>query len=199
MRVDITDDEAEHARLWDRDEQARDIAEEAMDSLVEHVDLRDPTWKRRRVLDVGCGTGLLTAHLAPHVREVVAVDVAPAMLEVLRTKELPNVEVRCADVDDARWIAGFDLVVASCVCATMPNYPATVRRLADALCPGGLFVQWDWLREEDDDGDGLTLDEVTTAFAGAGLSCVHVDHEFDALFDEDPLLMGVGLKMVILG
>lgn len=35
----------------------------------------------RRVLDVGCGTGLPALHVAAHVQEVVAVDAAPNMVE----------------------------------------------------------------------------------------------------------------------
>jgi len=37
-----------------------------------------------RVLDVGAGTGLLTAHVAPLVKHVICTDIAPEMLEVAR-------------------------------------------------------------------------------------------------------------------
>ena len=196
--MDIDQDDLAHARLWDLDEQARDLAAQAVASLKHQVALEEASWKRRRALDVGCGTGLLTAALAPFVRQVIAVDVSSAMIAVLRDKRIANVEVHCADLDDeAAWLGGFDLIVASCVCATLPSYPGTLRRLAEALSAGGLFVQWDWLRAEGDDvDDALTLREVTAAFEAAGLGCVYVDHAFDALFDDEPLLMGVGQKKV---
>ena len=38
------------------------------------------------VLDYGCGTGLLSLFLLPHVRRVVGADSSPGMLEVLRKK-----------------------------------------------------------------------------------------------------------------
>jgi hypothetical protein len=73
-----------------------------------------------------------------------------------------------------------------------------MRRLARALKPGGIFAQWDWLLDDpNSDADGLTLERVTTAFEAAGLTRVHVGHAFDSLFDEEPVLMGVALKMVI--
>src|SRR5262245_23724164 len=48
------------------------------------------------VADLGCGTGWLTAALAPHVRHVVGVDQSAAMLKAAgkRTAGLPNVELR---------------------------------------------------------------------------------------------------------
>jgi SAM-dependent methyltransferase len=198
--VEITEDEAELARIWDRDEQTRDIAEEALEALLEHVDLEAPTWSRRRVLDVGCGTGLLTAALAPFVGEVVAVDMSPARIALLRDKRIANVEARCADIDgdNPPWFGSFDLVVASCVCGALPSYPTTMRRLARALRSGGVFAQWDWLLDDPDtDGDGLTLASVASAFEASGLTRVYIDHAFDSLFDGEPLLMGVALKMVI--
>ena len=39
-----------------------------------------------RVLDFGCGTGLLTEKIAPLVNEIVAIDSSPKMIEVLRKK-----------------------------------------------------------------------------------------------------------------
>ena len=46
-----------------------------------------------RALDSGTGTGALAFALAPHVREVVGVDVVPELLEQARRRaeQLPNV------------------------------------------------------------------------------------------------------------
>jgi SAM-dependent methyltransferase len=38
------------------------------------------------VLEIGCGTGLLTLLAAPHVRTIVAVDAAQGMIDVLKAK-----------------------------------------------------------------------------------------------------------------
>jgi predicted TPR repeat methyltransferase len=201
------DDMAEHweahAKMWDRDEQAHFFANQAFASLLEQVDLHQDVDKRRRVLDFGCGTGLLTEKLAPLVRGVVAVDTSPAMLNVLRNKHLENVDIHCANIDDdsvrsaARWFGDFDLIVASSVCSFLPSYETTLGVLAQALNPSGVFVQWDWLLDHEvDDDDGLTIDRVRTACTKAGLRCDHVARAFSVLFDAEPspVLIGVASK-----
>ena len=53
-----------------------------------------------RVMDFGAGTGLVCAHVAPHVATVYAVDISEAMLAQLAAKpELRGkVEIRCQDI-----------------------------------------------------------------------------------------------------
>jgi SAM-dependent methyltransferase len=66
-----------------------------------------------RSLDLGCGTGRLTAPLVRHGREVVGIDISPAMIEHCR-QALPGVEFRLGDFRDLSAFedASFDLVVA---------------------------------------------------------------------------------------
>jgi ArsR family transcriptional regulator len=60
--------------------------------------LTDPQWK---VGDLGCGTGRMTAALAPFVREVVAVDSSRPMLAAARRRleGTTNVEVRRGNLE----------------------------------------------------------------------------------------------------
>jgi ubiquinone/menaquinone biosynthesis C-methylase UbiE len=55
-----------------------------------------------RALDSGCGAGALAFALAPHVREVVAVDVVPELLEQgrIRAEKSPNVTFVEADATE---------------------------------------------------------------------------------------------------
>jgi SAM-dependent methyltransferase len=49
------------------------------------------------VLELGCGTGRLTARLAPYARRFVAIDSSAAMLDTFRAR-FPGVEVHEADI-----------------------------------------------------------------------------------------------------
>lgn len=57
------------------------------------VTLLDPKWI---VADLGCGTGNVTEHLAPIVKQVIAVDREPAMLDAARRRlgSFSNIEFR---------------------------------------------------------------------------------------------------------
>ncbi len=70
------------------------------------------------VLEFGCGTGLLTVLLSPHVRSVTGVDSSQGMLDVLKGKMegegLTNIRAQYLDIEKGDSIEGaYDLVVCS--------------------------------------------------------------------------------------
>ena len=101
-----------------------------------------------RVLEVGCGTGVLTRALArlPNVASVVGVDPAPAL--IARARELADgisiVEYREADGRELPFEdAAFDVVVFD---STLCHVPMPERALAEAfrvLRPGGRLAAFD--------------------------------------------------------
>ena len=147
--------------------------------------------------DPAIGPGLLTVKLALFMRDVIAIDTSPAMVDMLQQKEIDNVTSTCVDIDDpavrsAPWFGEFDLIVASSVCSFLPNYETTLGLLARALRTTGYFVQWDWLASVVQEF-GLTLDRVTQAFENADLSRVHIGKAFAAASEdrEKPVLIAV--------
>nr|MCU0616996.1 class I SAM-dependent methyltransferase [Gemmatimonadaceae bacterium] len=100
---------ADVASDWER---TRDALYGARTELHLLASLASPTWV---VGDLGCGTGSLSATLAPHVARVIAVDASAAMLEAarVRTASLPNVEVRDGTLE-ALPIADATLDLAIC-------------------------------------------------------------------------------------
>ncbi|MFK8024348.1 MAG: class I SAM-dependent methyltransferase [Ilumatobacter sp.] len=190
---EASDEWAESAAGWDDDPYARAYAAAAFDSLLETgVDLAGA-----RVLDFGAGTGLLTERLAPIVESVVGVDTSRAMLELLDRKSRARgwENVTTASQLDERH-RGFDLVVASSVCAFVDDYPRTAVDLVDRLVPRGWFVQWDWEREEDAEGHGLSRTQIAEALRAAELVDVAVRQGFEARLEDMVMapLMGIGRR-----
>ncbi|MCA9579766.1 MAG: class I SAM-dependent methyltransferase [Myxococcales bacterium] len=190
---------AEQAPAWDTDPVVRAYADAAWTSLQAHGEPRAGA----RVLDFGCGTGLLSERIAPHVAEVVAVDASPAMVAVLADKRIPNVRAGVASWTpatinrDELAQGSFDLVVCSSVCAFLDDYPGTIAMLARRLALGGTFVQWDWeLDPTAAEPFGLTASSVQAALDGAGLEVVSVGIGFDVAIEGARMrpLMGVGRR-----
>jgi ubiquinone/menaquinone biosynthesis C-methylase UbiE len=100
------------------------------------------------VLEVGCGTGVLTRALAqlPAVASVIGVDVAPSLLERARqlASDLPAIESREGDARSLPFEdEAFDVVVFD---STLSHVPGPERALAEAfrvLRPGGILAAFD--------------------------------------------------------
>lgn len=197
----MTDDWNDYADGWDENSDVRRYARRAFASLDDHLSLRGKDWRSKRVLDFGCGTGLLTEQIASHVEEVVAVDTSENMIVVLQEKQLHNVravhgDILAGDVPEVEnGFSGFDLICASSVCAFLPDYSGAVAVLAGLLNKGGHFVQWDW-QASDDDGFGLTLNQMKAALEAARLGSLRVERIFEFKSDEQimPVLIGAGVR-----
>jgi len=109
----------------------------------------------QRVLDLGCGPGLVSFDLAGLVGErgrVVALDESARWIahveDEARARGLANVETKRSRIQDAELEPeSFDLVVARWVLSFLPEPGAIVRRIARALRPGGIFAIEDYNHE----------------------------------------------------
>ncbi len=94
------------------------------------------------VLDFGCGTGLLSLALQPHVRSITAVDNSQGMLDVLDAKvkaqDIKNVRTRRVDLEEGDELPGlFDLAVSSMTFHHIRDTGMLLDRIAGVLKPAG--------------------------------------------------------------
>ena len=101
---------------------------------------------QRRVLDIGCGGGLLTEALARHGAHVSGIDLAPAMIEVARLhardSQLPiDYHLSSAEQFAAHAAAPFDVITCMELIEHVPDPSALLAASARLLRPGGdLFI-----------------------------------------------------------
>lgn len=191
-----------HASNWDSNQLVHEYADNALSSLLAILKQHSFDLSGKRVMDFGCGTGLLSERLSPLVGEVVSVDSSTKMIEQLEEKHLLNVWALSTDVDlsaSGRFPVltdNFDLILACSVCSFLDDFEGKLGVLSDMLNPGGLFVHWDWLRTEDNNDFGLDIHRVEMAYTKADLCALKIDTEFEMSLGPQamPVLMGVGKR-----
>jgi SAM-dependent methyltransferase len=105
----------------------------------------------QHALDVGAGTGALTAELVRRGAETAAAEPSPAFVASLRSR-LPRVDVREAAAEDLPWPdASFDAALAQLVVAFMGDAPAGIREMRRVVRPGGTVAVCMW------DGEGMEM------------------------------------------
>ena len=90
-----------------------------------------------RILDLGCGTGILTKKLADMGCSVIGTDASPEMVAAAR--EL-GVEAFLADAQTLKMDEKFDAIMSNAAVHWMPDHYAVVRRVWNLLKPGGRFA-----------------------------------------------------------
>ncbi|HEY6728108.1 MAG TPA: MupA/Atu3671 family FMN-dependent luciferase-like monooxygenase [Polyangiaceae bacterium] len=125
------------------------IEEAEMREWVDHTVERIRDLGGSRIMEIGCGTGLLLFRLAPEADRFVGVDFAATGLEqirkVLAERSLPQVELLHAAANALPEDLGlFDVVVLNSVVQYFPDLDYLLRVLAEVskhLAPGGaLFI-----------------------------------------------------------
>jgi SAM-dependent methyltransferase len=129
-----------------------------------------------RVLEVGCGSGILTSWLVDQGAAVTAMDVSPAMLDLARQSIGDRAELALADLAATLPFetAGFDIAVASLVLHYVRDWAGALRELRRVLSPEGAVVfsthhpTMDWMLSSPD--DYFAVKQVTDTWSIGGRS-----------------------------
>ena len=165
------------AASWDENPGRVKLTEKIFKSIMENIHIN----KNMEVMDFGCGTGLLSLKLLPHVKSVTAVDSSRGMLDVLDSKirgqNLPGITTHLVDIEKGETLAGtFDLVTSSMTMHHIENIPPLLTQFYNIIRPGGYLCIADLdsdggMFHESNDGvfhKGFHRDGMKQMFAGAG-------------------------------
>ena len=127
---------------WDPDQYHRFRAERSAPffDLLGLIDARDAP----RVVDLGCGTGELTAeaHRLLAASETLGIDRSPAMLEEARALTVDGLRFEAGDIASFEPSAPFDMVISNAALQWVPDHPVVLARWREALGANGqLAVQ----------------------------------------------------------
>jgi SAM-dependent methyltransferase len=122
-------------QTWDPERYARN-ARFVSDLAAAVVELLNPL-PGERILDLGCGDGVLTAKLAAIGCGVVGVDGSPAQIEAARKLGL---DARVMDGEKLSFNGEFDVVFSNAALHWMRNPESVIAGAWRALRPGGRFV-----------------------------------------------------------
>ncbi len=131
-------------RWWDPHGPQRPL-HELNPTRLAYVSARAPL-AGRRVLDVGCGAGLLSEAMAAEGAQVTGLDLAPDLIEIARLHLYESgrqVEYVLSSVEDlaAQRSGGYDAVTCMEMLEHVPDPSSVIRACAALLKPGGrLFV-----------------------------------------------------------
>jgi ubiquinone/menaquinone biosynthesis C-methylase UbiE len=95
----------------------------------------------KKILDVGAGTGRMSASLAKHGAKVTALDVSPKMLERIKLKVKKNIVTVVGDAENLPFAKeSFDIVIAAFLIVHLKNPRQFFDEAYRVLKDGGIFV-----------------------------------------------------------
>ncbi len=137
------------ATAWEEKPQRVALARKVAEAIEQAI----PLAGTMQVLEYGCGTGMVSRALSPHVATIKAVDTSPQMLEVLRQKageeKIDNIETLVHDLTQTPLPdKDFDLVISSMTLHHIPDIEALLDQFFAALKPGGYLAVADLVTED---------------------------------------------------
>lgn len=128
----------------------------------------------QHILEVGCATGYLTAHLASKGHHVTGIDLSPSMIEEAGN-QYPQIDFRVAKADRQHfWDGQFDGVAAASVINVTDDPGEFIDNIHPLCKPGGWITLLFPASEFYDDGlKALVEDLALTGFSEAALTAWH--------------------------
>ena len=169
-------------------------APEKINDILEHTTLH----KGLRILDVGCGTGVLEQYLLTYAPiHITGIDLSPRMIEEARRKyATPIVDFRCMDVMELN-DEKFDYIIDYSVFPHFEHPNLVIGHLAALLVPGGeLVICHSEGREQINGHHNKQANKISFGLPPAREVAALMEPYFhiDAMEDSDQLYMVSGIR-----
>ncbi|CAJ1957578.1 unnamed protein product [Cylindrotheca closterium] len=195
----------DYADDWDNQPGVREFSQNTKNVLMKQ-DIPE-SWSQATILDLGCGTGILSRMIAGECKSIVSIDPSGKMVDVLKkhienNEALQNILPVKGILDDAtagefleKKLGPFDAVVANSVCSFVPDYDALLLNIHKLLKPGGYFVQADFRQTKEplteNQGDGFHEAFMRKAYTKAELTVITIE---PMTVTENNIIVGVSKK-----
>lgn len=102
---------------------------------------RQPKYPSLKVLDVGCGTGVLTNAMANHAKHITAIDQSGVSIRTAKkyTKK-KNITFQCESIEDFLIEDNFDAVIANMTFHSVENIETALKSIYTSLRPKGVLI-----------------------------------------------------------
>ncbi len=132
------------SRWWDPNSEFKPL-HDINPLRLDYIERQAEGLQGRKVVDIGCGGGLLSEGMASRGAEVTGIDLAEQSLEVARMHLLESgleVDYQHISAEDfaAQHPAAFDVVTCLEMLEHVPDPPSIVQAAATLLKPGGTLV-----------------------------------------------------------
>lgn len=95
--------------------------------------------KRKKILDLGCGTGIYAKLLTKKGAIVKGFDLSPGMINIAK-RENPRLDLRVGSANKIPFNEKFDIVLASLIVHYISNWNKMLNEVKRVLKKGGLFI-----------------------------------------------------------
>ena len=131
------------AKLWDEKPRRVELGKNVSEYVKNYIS------NDSKILDFGCGTGLVSLNFCGLAQEIVGVDLSPEMINIYNEKAKSincNAMGICKDVKEI--LQKFDIIVASMVFHHIENIEEMLDTLYNRLTPNGKLFIADLAKED---------------------------------------------------
>ena len=128
------------AASWDENPERRKRSEEVAQAILAHTSITKSTV----LLEFGCGSGVISLYLCPHLHAVIAADTAEEMLSVVHKKAAESLHINIETLHlkgvPGEYLPPCDLIASSMTLHHIEDLPELFGRFHQALPPGGMVA-----------------------------------------------------------